>query len=334
MDKKSDYALRSDLKKLKKRLNEVMAEFSYLNDANFILQNIQDLSVLKSALQNYSGKIKAIIGDFLNDRGLMKVAQDSFDDSIKKINRYLKSNPVVFDDAERENLIKGALDSVAKNDYRVIESISNSLSTKLSHFKLIHDSIVKKAEQRMFGEKFISLLKRSSPEKKTLDAYWKALTKRYGSTDTVTYSNGANFPLTSYIDMRARTNSEVVSSAVNEAISLSSSIYFGKISSHNSQDSCILWEGKIIFWSDVFKKAFMQEYPKLANLVADWSTLDDVRNDMTHMFKPNCRHTITPYPLNFFDYNEMVAEIKANRMPVIRIDIVKAANRRMLKKAV
>jgi hypothetical protein len=36
--------------------------------------------------------------------------------------------------------------------------------------------------------------------------------------------------------------------------------------------------------------------------MSDWPTVDEVKaDDDTHLWKFNCRHIITPYPIQFFD---------------------------------
>lgn len=320
MDKKSDFAIREHIAAAKKEIKQLIAEYAWLDNADRILLKIQNIKEVELAIETYVTRLKQILQKFLGDNIIEKVGEEAFNDVVKKLKKYIESGQLSLDYANRAEIIRGALGSLARQENTAIDAMRRNLKSKIANFSLLTkqklnqvkkliDTTAQQTLSRTFDYKIES--------EKDLKRYWKLLTKKYGTTATVTYADGKQFPVTSYLDMRARTNSELVHSAVTEAIAVGSEIYFGKISAHNTKDSCIYWEDKIIFYNDVLKKSFLSKYPELSKIVGNYATVDDVRRDRTHMFSYNCRHTIMPYPLHLFGYDEMVAELRANKMPVI-----------------
>lgn len=335
MDKKADYALREHLKEAQRQLKDVIEQYSWLDKADQVLIKLNNLKELQLAIDTYVSKIKMVLDTNLGNKALYEVGAEAYKDIMTALNRYIESGQIKLDIASREAVINSAVAALARTEDLVLGAMSKNLKSKVAHFSLLVKQKLAQVK-RMIDESAKVILERTYPEVKIADdkdlkRYWRVLTKKYGDTATVIYSNGRRYPLTTYLDMRARTNSELVHSTVAEAIAVSSEIYFGKISKHNTDDSCIFWEDKIIFYNEALKNAFMRKYPKLRQLVKDYATLDDVRNDRTHMFSFNCRHTIMPYPLHLFDYEDMVNELRQNKMPTIPKNIAKEVKRRVAK---
>ena len=148
---------------------------------------------------------------------------------------------------------------------------------------------------------------------------WDMMTERYGRSDTVRYSRngaGCNFPMRSYIDMRTQTTAGEVARMVSAVEASANEIYTGKISRHGAIDSCRYWEGKIVFYSQVAKDTFLQKYPQY-EAAKSWPTLQEVEKDKTHIFLPNCKHRILPYPIDLMSEKRAMNDIEGNAMPDI-----------------
>lgn len=130
---------------------------------------------------------------------------------------------------------------------------------------------------------------------------WQDLTDKYGSRETVKYRDGKNYPLNTYLEGRANTTATDIHLATTELDAAQSGIYTGIISKHGASDSCRIWEGKVIAFNSAGRDILSKQYPEAANM----KTLDEVKNDKnSHIFKFNCRHVVTPYPIQFFARND------------------------------
>lgn len=88
--------------------------------------------------------------------------------------------------------------------------------------------------------------------------------------------SGKTWQLDSYAEMLVRTKQREVFNTGTANRLLENGYDLAQISDHGAEDSCAEWEGEII---------------SLTGATPGYSTLSEVENDDTHMFKPNCRHT-------------------------------------------
>lgn len=164
---------------------------------------------------------------------------------------------------------------------------------------------------------------------------WQQLDKRYGKAGYVLYRGSVddaidpelstaaqiqarkNYPLESYLYQKEKTIQQEVQTRTAEAMSAANGIYTVKFNTTGTQDSCKFWENKIVFLSELAKAQFMTRFPEQASRVKGWATVDQIRQDNTHMLKWQCRHRIEPYPIQFFDQKDLNQEIKDNPMPKI-----------------
>jgi len=184
--------------------------------------------------------------------------------------------------------------------------------------------------------------------KSQLAQTWQQLDKRYGKAGYILYRGSVddpidpslataqqtaarkNYPLESYLYQKEKTIQQEVQTRTAEAMSTANGIYTVKFNNTGTQDSCIFWQDKIVFLSDLAKAQFMARFPEQAARVKGWATVDQIRQDNTHMLKWQCRHRIEPYPIQFFDQNDLNQEIQNNRMP----KVPKKINEREIEKDV
>lgn len=177
---------------------------------------------------------------------------------------------------------------------------------------------------------------------------WQQLDKRYGKAGYILYRGSVddpidpaiatveqtaarkNYPLDSYLYQKEKTIQTEVQTRTAEAMAAVNGIYTVKFNFTGTQDSCVFWEGKVVFLSDLAKAQFIQRYPQYEAKVRSWATVDQIRQDNTHMLKWQCRHRIDPYPIQFFPEDELDSEVKENKMP----RIPKKINERQIEKAI
>lgn len=142
-----------------------------------------------------------------------------------------------------------------------------------------------------------------------LGKYWKRMLNEYGTRGSIMYRNGANYPLTSYIDQRLQTSAAETDRLTAVVTSSALGLTLGKINQTGTTDSCIYWENKYVFMSDEAKAQTIAKYPKMTSL-KDIPTVQDVRADKTHMFKWNCKHRILPTAITVLDEGEFAEEFE------------------------
>jgi hypothetical protein len=142
---------------------------------------------------------------------------------------------------------------------------------------------------------------------------WDDLTESYGRFDTVTYSDGKQMPLRTYVDMRKTTTQTQITKTVSQVTAAKRGIYSLKINSTGTNDSCIYHEQEIVLTSETARKLWLAEWKgdkEVQGLISRLKTLAVVENDDTHLFKPNCRHRARPFPLQYTSRENIISELK------------------------
>lgn len=166
-----------------------------------------------------------------------------------------------------------------------------------------------------------------------LSGVWNQLGRRYGNAGFIIYNSTLtdapsyftpsadvrgkrNYPLVSYIRQKIETvNTEAKRETITQ-MSARNRIYTVKFNQNGTKDSCRLWENKVVFISQPAKEEFLSRYPEF-KAARKWATVDDVKNDASHMMGWNCRHFFTPYPIQYMDSVGMKDEVSGNKMPKV-----------------
>jgi putative lipoic acid-binding regulatory protein len=303
---------------LLKRMREIMDKYEELNDAEWVLANT--IADIRRKAKAYGETLSAPLVKFFYGDGrsysqidqIVWDAQTDFEKALAQFDIEIK--------VPRTDKMLRAI----RQEYttRVMGQVNNTFRdvvTKAVQFKTLATSaelatVAQANESKVLREVTIN---GTTYDGAKVDNIWQQMTDRYGRTDTVRYTkNGAgyNFPMRSYIDMRTQTTAGEVARMVSAVEASANDIYTGKISRHGATDSCSKWEGKIIFYSQVAKDEFLAKYPQYDG-ASDWATLQDVEADKTHMFLPNCKHRVLPYPLHLIPSKRAESDIAQNTMP-------------------
>lgn len=315
MDAKADFAIRQEITRLKSAVNDILKRYEWLDNANSILSAVSEQEIL-SAISALRRELSAqMIGPFF-DSQLMKVSRRAIEENIRALQSYIRSGRISVDASRIDRIVESSINEVNGITSMAISSIETNLSAKVIQFRRLAETQLSRLSN--IQERIENIAERTMRRDRitdmTIRAYWESLSERYGWSDTVRYRNGANYPLRSYVDGRARTSADEVHRITSETFAIQNGIYTGRISRHRTTDSCIYWEGKIVFFNRALKNEFLREFPNITE-ARNWPTVDDVKNDRTHMFSFNCRHTVLADPIQFQDDLRHIAA--ENKMPKI-----------------
>lgn len=327
----SDYSIRKLQRNLMRKFDDILKVASKLDNAEIVLS--LNLSEIRKYAKEIQSQMMGAVMQFLDGDGrsfgavhnVIKNAQDDFFEGLKKYNLKLKRT-------ETAKLTKAFIESYAAD---IEQMIKNTYSAVQQKSALIHAMADAQSVPAAYAEKEASKMlmyslngKRRYISEKLLSDAWASLNKRYGMTDTMFYrkADGGRFayPMRSYLDMKTVTVSQEAYRITTEMESAENGIYTVKISSHGSRDSCIYHEGEVCFINDAARMIFLEKFPQYKQ-AARWKTLEEIKNDKTHMFKPNCRHITMPYPIDLMSEGRFKSEVENNVLQKIPAKINEAA---------
>lgn len=334
----AETAIRQKRLELGVRIGQIMRDYDHLNDAEWILS--KNPAEVRRVVNAYREKLLAPLYKFFLGDGraysqidnLIWQAQADFDEALKAFGVTPKK-------ARTERLLTAIRSEYTNRVLGQVENTFKDIITKGIQFQVLARS----AQLATTAQANLSNVFRAvTIDGKTYDGtkvenLWNMMTERYGRSDTVRYTRngvGYNYPMRSYIDMRTQTTAGEVSRMVSAVEASVNEIYTGRISRHGAVDSCSFWEGKIVFYSQVAKDEFLKQHPEYSE-AQSWPTLQEVEADKTHMFKPQCKHRILPYPIQFMTEKRARSDIEQNTMPDIpdKINETKIVEKNMEKAA-
>lgn len=315
---KADYYIRDAKNKMLSEIAFLEKKYAALNDAKFILS--QDPVKVRNIISAYRDELeKSLKRFFVSDKmvGVSIQARKSF---IRLIGKYLETMPT------EDELIKvtdNVMDQVNQKVSTLVTGIeTNLIARALSFRQTISEELAQLAAKAEAGITEIGgrlqnisartlgydIKKLSLDQENIIIKKWSEMTARYGAYDSVKYQNGAHYPLRTYLDGRATTTAAEVHRATTAYSAISSGIVVGLISrTSKTCDTCAKWEGKFLFFTQEAKNSFVSSYPPAIK----WPTLQELEGNSDHIFKFNCLHIVSAYPLQFLDNKDMKAVIKA-----------------------
>lgn len=304
--KRSDFAIRDEKDAMLRAVNEIKARYKMIDDAEWTLSKVPQ--EVKAILSKYSNDLKKPMVKFFAGDVMEQIAAEAHDSFIKAIDNYISTRQV---DVARE-VSATLIDSLRGQIVRNIDGFMTDMDANLyQRAQALKDVAAKSIAEALPAQLGLVQLKIESITERTtgrtdIKQAWKDLTDKYGSRETVKYRDGKNYPLNTYLEGRANSTATDVHLATTQLDAASSGIYTGMISKHGASDSCRIWEGKIICFSSEGRDILSKSYPSAAAM----KTLEEVRADSSHIFKFNCRHTVTPYPVQFFSKNDAQSMIE------------------------
>lgn len=226
-------------------------------------------------------RLKKAFDTFYSPANIDRIISDAVRNSkgIEKIN---KQNLVSLRARTRREMISQA--------HNVIDEMVGRARTKSDTIKIQANS------QRLTIAEFKKLPKRQQVKfngalisRARLDEIVQTATRRYGRADSVQFRNGAHYPLEPWADLKARSVPAEVHRFATQIIAQRNQKLLARVSAHGSKDSCIYHENEICFYS----KSAKEEFRKLYRIdVRHIKTVEQLAQDQTHLFKPNCVHQL------------------------------------------
>jgi hypothetical protein len=136
------------------------------------------------------------------------------------------------------------------------------------------------------------------------------MNKSYGTTDTIQFRNGANYPIRAYVDARQLTTEAEAHRMATIIEASADGVWFGTTNRTGTTDSCLFHEGEIFFLSEEARAQAYARYGQLPELRA-MRTWQEIVADKTHMGKFGCKHIVRPMMLQFMSDKKAIEEIKA-----------------------
>lgn len=289
---------------LARKIERIIKRFAWLDDAEKVITS--DPDSVRRAINDFVFEMR-IITQVADKDGLQSVAADMQKSVVADLEKYdLKIKPVSITRANQA--VRAVVVEQSETARTILTSIRGRLNSRYENL------LIQAAALDIPGQKAAAAGKRTleainftskgftrTVTKADLSQVWDSLIDRYGQRDTITYINGTNYPLTSYLDGKLVTVNREVQNVVSSIEAAANGIYTGQIEAYGASDSCALWEGAVVFYTQFGKTEFIKLYGDQYPEASRWKTVDEIKRDKTHMFGFHCRHDILPLPLGLID---------------------------------
>ena len=307
--KKSDFAIREEKAIMMGAVRDIQRRFKQIDSLDFNLN--KDIRAIEEAISRYGRELRKPLLRFFTGDILELTTLEAHDQFLRSIKRYVRSGRLRTPQFNAPALLESLKTQLVQNIDGLISGTDSGLKARAQAIKqAATESVNNAATAQVQGIqlKIESITERTTG--KTGDAIgqaWEDLKSKYGTRETVKYRNGSNYPLNTYLDGRANTTSADIHRVTTQLDASATGIFTGMVSRHGATDSCRQWEGKILFFTPAGRDIMSRKFPQMSS----WPTVDEVKaDDDTHLWKFNCRHIITPYPIQFFDDEENQKLIK------------------------
>lgn len=314
----------ADKRILDRALAKVIKDYKRLDDAEYILTT--NLGKLKMDIDQYTAKVRTVI-NFGYSKG---DAKEDISKAIKEFYKNMKGYLAANGPNEAEKVVSRLLDSVLAEYQTSVEAVTSSMASNLFQksnvFKKMSE-VAKVTSEKLAEVNQYEIVKVTIGDdvyqKQPLENLWKRMNDSYGTRDTVQYrpsaaeaaagKTGKNYPLRSYVDMRTTTTSADTHRTTTEVQASASGILFGQIDRTGTADSCIYHENEIVFFNDAAREIAIARFPDIERFKT-MRTVQEIKADDTHMFKPACRHKVNPIPLQYQDNETIHEDLKSAPM--------------------
>lgn len=285
----------ADKKRIAKSLRAIFARHAQLDNALWYLQT--DPAMIRAKIRQYQTELNGFLKtETVKENVIRDDVKKSLDQFEKNLTQYLAAGDV----KNRMPKLERLQQSVASQYSAQIDTITGHIGSTLGQRSARFQALAQAAE--------IPLARAANIEGYTLQAisvggkqyngvqlseYWDRMLKEYGTRQSIQYRNGANYPLTTYIDQRIQTSMSETDRLTSVVASSALGLTLGQINQDGTTDSCIYWEKKYVFMSEESKAQTIAQYPNVPSL-SNIPTVQQVKDDRTHMFKWNCKHRILP----------------------------------------
>lgn len=304
-----------------KALTRILAKWAFLDDAQEIIK--RDPISLRKAVREFVFALGKIISG-VNSNVLLRTIIQEQADIQKKLSKYPAFKNFKTSQARASTALSAIVRDQSANARTILASMSQRLNAKNTN--LLMQAVAmgmpreiadEQLDRRLIKINFIYKGKDLTVAGVDLKKVWETLDTRYGNHSTITYRDGKNYPVQSYVEGKGKTISREVQNTVTAVEAGATGSAVGQFESYGAGDSCVIWEGKFFFFTEGGKRQFLRKFGNKYPDAYTWPTYADVHADRTHMASYNCRHKTYVVPLEHLDPEDLgEAEIgKAPKIP-------------------
>jgi hypothetical protein len=300
-----------------KRLAEILQRAKALDNAEYILtRNAADIV---SFARYYGQELAQFLFDLLDERVIRRATMQAAQDYAKSLANAIKSGALRKRMMNRQALIDSLLQMWRAQAESIATSNAQRMSAKAIQFQALSVAAEIPAERLKEIESLNITAARIGGKLykyKDLSSLWDRMNKSYGTTDTIQFRNGANYPLRTYVDARQLTTEAEAHRMATIIEASADGVWFGTTNRTGTTDSCLFHEGEIFFLSEEARAQAYARYGQLPELRA-MRTWQEIVDDKTHMGKFGCKHIVRPMMLQFMSDKKAIEKIKSSPQPEI-----------------
>jgi hypothetical protein len=319
----SDTVIRDQQDLLLKRLAVILERFEFLDDPERILRG--NPKVLKDAIEKYGDKL-GILTDYFTGNVVNVVvanAARSIEKNLQKVDVQYRMAK-----AKKLKLVRELKKEYGSTIQFIINELVEKQVVKTFQYRALTDLLaVPPARQIEQFRRVGNVIKIGGKDvvQTTAEGIWETMTQKYGEYDKILFAPRTDLQtgrvvqhkmfLNRYVEGKSITMSQEGHTATTQIAGLDLNIQTATIAPNGTKDSCILHERKVFFLSEAQKKVFMAEYGDEFPQAKSWKTIQEVKQDRTHMLKFNCRHLVDLLPVQFLPDRMQESLPKSSTIP-------------------
>lgn len=299
---------------LQAALQVIVDRHAHLDDALYLLQN--ELPKIKLDINKYTAQVEAVLMNAYSPDKVAFDVQEALADFIKNLRSAVESGALEYRRANVQSFVEAAYTQYATQVGLVSSNMNSTIFSKATQFKTLAQAAeIPLARQADIANYTIRQVEIAGKQYSwnSLNDLWDRMNSEYGQRDTIQYRNGVNYPLRTYVDARTTTSSSETQRLTTTLQASANGVLFLRISRNGSSDSCAFWEGKLVFPSEAAREEAKKRWPKVN--FSGIKTVQEVKDDSTHMFKFNCKHILRAETIQYSD--DFAAEFSEERPPRI-----------------
>ena len=304
-------------KKLTAQIKIILDRERRLDNPEWVLT--RDTPTIRRILKNYRKQLLRALGGFVGSQAFDKMVSESIDQFFDNMTGFITKGGIKERKAQRGRLLRSVRREYTTLLKTSIDSIAARQARKTTTFKVSADlaripsALVGKLQNVEFtGIRTAGSSKVQQFNKNQLKSSWEQLTDRYGQHDTVIFKGGHKKPLETYVDGRTTTTRTEVDVLTTQITAAANNILLGRINTTGTRDSCILHENKLVFFTATARSQAIAQFPQFASKFSKMPTVDELRQDQTHLFSFHCKHRVLAETFQFQDEEEQEEQLKEN----------------------
>lgn len=303
----------AELARADARLARILERYAFLDDFREVVR--RDPANLRKAIRAYVADLRPIIAAGVDAETLAKVVAADQKEIAEALRQYEGFENFAASAARAKVALKAAVLEQSANARTILSAMRDRLNAKTENLRiqaaamgLARERASAELDRRLEYVNFTAGGKQMQVPAADLKTVWEGLETRYGTTATITYRDGKNYPLQTYVESKGLTLEREIQNTVASVEAAAAGLAVGQFEAYGSGDSCVLWEGRMVFFTETGKREFLRAHGKRYPKAYTWPTLAEVKADKTHMLGFNCRHDVLVVPLEMLEPDDFAAK--------------------------